>query len=76
MLMWKVWADQDDPLFGGTEEEARAYIAVHLPECLDAVLESPDGDSYGYQDGIWVSLDLFGIWPGQDLGHLESRWPG
>jgi hypothetical protein len=57
MLTWKVWTDDDKPVFEGTEEQARAYIVSRLPGCLDAVLESPDGDSFGYQDGIWVSLD-------------------
>lgn len=53
-------------VFEGTEHQARAYIVRHLPDCLDAVLESLDGRSCGYQDGIWVSLDPTGIWPGQD----------
>ena len=57
ILTWKVWTDDDKPVFEGTEEQARAYIIGHLPGFLDAVLESPDGDSFGYQDGIWVSLD-------------------
>lgn len=57
MLTWKVWTDDDTPVFEGTEEQARAYIVNRPPRCLDAVLESPDGDSYGYQDGTWVSLD-------------------
>jgi hypothetical protein len=57
MLTWKVWTDDDKPVFEGTEEQARAHIVGHLPGCLDAVLESPNGDSYGYQDGIWVCLD-------------------
>jgi len=57
MLTWKVWTDEDNPVFEGTEEQARAYIVRHLPGCRDAVLESPDGESYGCQDGIWVSLD-------------------
>jgi len=57
MPTWKVWTDDDKPVFEGTEEQARAYIVGSLPGCLDAVLESPDGDSFGYQDGIWVSLD-------------------
>ncbi len=60
MPTWKVWTADDDPVFEGSEEQARAYIVRHLPDCLDAVLESPDGDSYGHQDGIWVSLD--GAW--------------
>jgi hypothetical protein len=60
MLTWKVWTDDDKPVFEGTEEQARAYIVGHLPGCLVAVLESPDGDSYGYQDGVWVCLD--GAW--------------
>ena len=57
MLTWKVWTDNDTPVFEGTEEQACACIVSRMPGCLDAVLESHDGDSYGYQDGIWVSLD-------------------
>jgi hypothetical protein len=57
MLTWKVWTDDDSPVFEGTEEQARAHIIGHLPGRVDAVLESPDGESFGYQDGIWVSLD-------------------
>ena len=57
MLTWKVWTDDDSSVFEGTEEQARAYIVDHPPGCLDAVLESPDGESFGYEDGIWVSLD-------------------
>jgi hypothetical protein len=60
MLTWKVWTDDDNPVFEGTEEQASAYIVRHLRGCLDAVLESPDGDSYGLQDGVWVCLD--GAW--------------
>jgi hypothetical protein len=54
MLTWKVWTDDDKPVFDGTEEQSRAYTAGDQPGCLDAVLESPDGESFGYQDGIWV----------------------
>jgi hypothetical protein len=61
MLTWKVWThQQNDPVFEGTEEQARTYIILNPPACDGAVLESPDGDSYGYQRGTWVSLD--GAW--------------
>jgi hypothetical protein len=61
MPTWKVWTHQtNDPAFEGTEEQARTYIILHQPACDGAVLESPDGDPYGYQHGTWVSLD--GAW--------------
>ena len=32
MLTWKVWThQQNDPVFEGTEEQARTYIILHLP---------------------------------------------
>jgi hypothetical protein len=57
MLTWKVWTDDNTPVFEGTEEQARAYLVGRLLGCPDAVLESPDGYSYSYQDGMWVCLD-------------------
>ena len=57
MLTWKVWTNGSSPLFEGDEIQARAYVVEKLAESKDAVLESPDGDSYAYQDGIWLSLD-------------------
>jgi hypothetical protein len=57
MLTWKVWTDNDSPAFEGSEEQARTHI---VGQCLNAVLESPEGESYEYKDGIWVSLD--GAW--------------
>jgi hypothetical protein len=42
MLTWKVWThQQNDPVFEGTEEQARTYIILHQPACDGAVLESP-----------------------------------
>ncbi len=57
VLTWKVWTDDNEPVFEGAEDEARTYITGRLPNRPEAVLESPDGDSYSYQDGTWVSLD-------------------
>src|SRR5216684_5256692 len=48
-MTWKVWAENDDLLFEGSEAEAREYVAEH-PDSSQVVLESPDGDSYRYQD--------------------------
>lgn len=57
MMTWKVWADAPNPLFEGDEAQARAYVVEQLSDSRDAILESPDGDSYAYQDGVWLSLD-------------------
>ena len=63
MMTWKVWADDNDPpLFEGTEAAARQYLIEHLLDTPDAVLESPDGDSYSYKDGVWVLLGTAGFW--------------
>lgn len=61
MLTWKVWRDED-LLFEGSEEEARKYIVERPPDTPEAVLESPDGDSYSYKDGTWVLLGAAGFW--------------
>src|SRR6266700_3699037 len=62
MLTWKVWANDQDLVFEGSETDARAYVVKHLSEIPDLVLESPDGDSYRYQDGGWVFLGAAGFW--------------
>jgi len=51
-MTWKLWAENDDLLFEGSEVEAREYVAEH-PDSSQVVLESPDRDSYSYQDGNW-----------------------
>jgi hypothetical protein len=58
VLTWKVWIDDNEPVFEGTEEQARAHITARLANHPEAVLESPDGESFGYRDGVWVCLDL------------------
>lgn len=60
MLTWKVWTDDDNPVFEGTEEQARAYIVRHLSGLPGRGTGITRWDSYGYQGGIWVSLD--GAW--------------
>jgi hypothetical protein len=62
MLIWKVWANDEDLVFEGSEVDARAYVVEHLSEIPDLVLESPDSDSYRYQDGGWVFLGAAGFW--------------
>ena len=57
VLTWKVWTDDNEPVFEGTEDQARAYLSGRLADRPEAVLESPDGESFGYQDGAWVCLD-------------------
>jgi hypothetical protein len=57
VLTWKVWTDDTVPVFEGTEDKARAYLTARLAGRPEAVLESPDGESFGYQDGAWVCLD-------------------
>jgi hypothetical protein len=57
VLTWKVWTDDSEPVFEGTKEQARAYVTGLVPDRPEAVLESPDGESFGYQDGVWVCLD-------------------
>ena len=44
-------------MFEGTEDQARRYLSGRLADRPEAVLESPDGESFGYQDGAWVCLD-------------------
>lgn len=56
MLTWKVWADQE-LLIEGDEGVARQFLVACLPHDPEPVLESPDGDSYRYQDGMWMVLD-------------------
>src|SRR5712691_5400061 len=62
MLTWKVWANDEDLLFEGSETDARAYVVDNLSEIPDLVLESPDGDSYSCQDGDWIFLGAAGSW--------------
>jgi len=62
MLTWKVWANDQDVLLEGSEPDARAFIVDNLSATTDLVLESPDGDSYRYQDGDWVFLGAVGFW--------------
>ena len=57
VLTWKVWTDDNEPVFEGTEDQARRYLSGRLADRPEAVLESPDGESFGYQDGAWVCLD-------------------
>ena len=57
MLTWKVYTDDNEPVFEGTEDQARTYLSSRLADRPEAVLESPDGESFGYQDGAWVCLD-------------------
>jgi hypothetical protein len=57
VLTWKVWTDDNEPVFEGTEDQARTYLSGRLAGRPEAVLESPDGESFGYQDGAWVCLD-------------------
>ena len=66
MLTWKVWTDAPNPLFEGDQAQARAYVVENLAESKDAVLESPDGDSYAYQNGVWASLDTGAVWTADD----------
>jgi hypothetical protein len=60
-MTWKVWAENDDLLFEGSEAEAREYVAEH-PDSSQVVLESPHGDSYRYQDSGWVLQGTAGFW--------------
>lgn len=62
MPTWKVWTDAREPVFEGDEEEARTYFVEYFANSKDAALESPDGDSWAYQDGVWVSLDTNAVW--------------
>jgi hypothetical protein len=57
VLTWKVWTDDNEPVFEGTEDQARTYLSGRLADRPEAVLESPDGESFGYQNGAWVCLD-------------------
>jgi hypothetical protein len=61
MLTWKVWAENDDLLFEGTEDEARAYIVgSQAPSSL--TLESLDGYSYCCRNGNWVLRGASEFW--------------
>ncbi len=53
LMTWKVWADQE-LLFEGDEDTARQYVVASVPHDPEPVLESPDGDSYRYQDEMWI----------------------
>lgn len=61
MFSWKVWLDYD-LLFEGDEEKARQYLREHVSDKPELTLESPDGDSYCYEDGIWVFQGAAGSW--------------
>lgn len=63
MITWKVWTSaSEEPVFEGDEAQASRYVVEHLAASHDAVLESPDGDSYGYFDGVWRCLDTDSVW--------------
>jgi hypothetical protein len=62
MLTWKVWTNDEDLLFEGTEAAARSYVLENFSVTPDLVLESPDGDSYRYDEGTWVFQGAAGAW--------------
>lgn len=44
---WKVWGDSGgDPLFEGTEEDAKEVIKTKYADRTDVYLEDPDGREY------------------------------
>jgi hypothetical protein len=62
VMTWKVWTRQPSPIFEGTKAEASSYIVANLADSRDALLESPDGDSFAYLNHVWVSLDTGEPW--------------
>ena len=62
VMTWKVWTSEPRPIFEGTKAEASGYIVANLADSRDALLESPDGDSFAYLSHAWVSLDTGQPW--------------
>jgi hypothetical protein len=75
LMTWKVWTRQPRPVFEGTGAEASSYIVAHLADSRDALLESPDGDSFAYLDDAWVSLDTGQPWDPDSTAPLSADSP-
>ena len=73
VMTWKVWTGQQPcPIFEGTKAEASSYIVAHLADSRDALLESPDGDSFAYLSHSWVSLDTGEPWDPDSTTSLSA----
>lgn len=54
VLTWKVWGNEHDPLFEGTEEEAKDFLRANADR-EDAYLEDPDGREFMLDEsGTWA----------------------
>jgi hypothetical protein len=62
VMTWKVWTSGSRPIFEGTKADASGYVVANLADSRDALLESPDGDSFAYLSHAWVSLDTGQPW--------------
>jgi hypothetical protein len=71
MPPWKVWTNDYDLLFEGTDDDAREYVRQRFAVTPGLTLESPDGASYSYQDGTWVFQGAAGMWGPNGAYELE-----
>jgi hypothetical protein len=75
VMTWKVWTSQPRPIFEGTKAEAGGYVVANLADSRDALLESPDGDSFAYLSHAWVSLDTGQPWDPDSTTALSADSP-
>ena len=75
LMTWKIWTSSSRPIFEGGQAEASAYITANLADSRDALLESPDGDSYAYLNHAWVSLDTGQPWDPDSTTPLSADSP-
>ena len=75
VMIWKVGTGGLRPIFEGAKAEASGYVVANLADSRDALVESPDGDSFASLSHAWVSLDTGQPWAPDSTTPLSADSP-